>query len=440
MRFLPLLALAFLPAIAGLAEVQRPARAQSSDTQPAFVYGINAAVPDSYVGTFAPGSDAIYLLADEVSIISPRQTEISFWPITNEYRANWHSRNDPVPGTLEVLRNGGIVAERTATDYTIHFTQQEGETSAELFLGQAALDAEASFRARQQAFQEAAVAYQRAEREWLNAAAEANSRQEAGESVSLPPAPERPDPIGVFSNGLNTGIPIDLEAGEYQIRLRGPNGTIVPGSERALTVFGARRTSVGYTVVPETRWTTPLESPAASDVIFGEAGGALYLEPHMAREYPARAWALLQNPQRLGGTVGGWEWVNGERLTGAKLEVLVGGRMIEQRELTPYQVKQLPGSQLGYEVLEYVADAEGAPPAPDFEAYPIHLDAVREQYQVRLISEQGQVMPGSERQVSVAEDIPLTRLLLLPLAPLAVGAVVNRRWPRRGNVARELAG
>ncbi|MCC2627590.1 MAG: hypothetical protein K0S14_1240 [Thermomicrobiales bacterium] len=284
---------------------QHSTMAQTTDGERAFVYGINAAIPGNFVGTFAPPSaDAIFLLADGTSVISPRFTEIYFWPITNEF---------------------------TPTDYTILFSQEETTTTAELFLGQAAIDAEANFRARQEAFNEASAEYQRAERAWLDAVAEANARQQAGETVALPPAPVIPEPIGIFSNGLNQGIPIDLDPGQYDIWLRDANGDVVPGSERTLTVFAARRTGVGYTVVPETRWTTPLDSPAPSDVIVGAADSTLYLEPHLTREYPAREWALLQDPQAPQGDVGGWQWVQGERLEDQRLEIVAGEDVVDQR-------------------------------------------------------------------------------------------------------------
>src|SRR5215212_7605393 len=122
--------------------------AQATDSQRAFVYGINAAVPDNFVGTFAPPSaDGIFLLADGTSVISPRFTEIYFWPITNEFRANWSALNEPVPGVLEVVSNGRVVAELAPIDYTILFSQEGTTTTAELFLGQVAIDAEANFRA-----------------------------------------------------------------------------------------------------------------------------------------------------------------------------------------------------------------------------------------------------------------------------------------------------
>src|SRR5215212_690777 len=326
--------------------------AQTTSSERAFVYGINAAVPDNFVGTFAPPSaDGIFLLSGGTSVISPRYTEIYFWPITNEYRADWSALNEPVPGVLEVVKDGRVVAELTPTDYTIHFKQEGTTTTGELFLGQAAVAAEADFRSRQATFQKASSAYQQAEQAWLDAMADINSRQKAGEPVEVPPEPVQPEPIGIFSNGLNSGFPIDLEPGQYGIRLRGSDGKIVPESERALKVFAPRRMGVGYTIVPETRWTTPLESSAPNDVIFGAADSALYLEPHLAREYPRRDWSLLQNPQRLSADSGGWEWVNGEKLGDQQLEINASNGMTDRRSLTPFSVRQEPGSQLGYEVI-----------------------------------------------------------------------------------------
>ena len=446
MKRLVAMALAGLLLCIGVQQGQpRPAMAQTTDGERAFVYGINAAIPGNFVGTFAPPSaDAIFFLADGTSVISPRFTEVYFWPITNEFRADWSALNEPVPGVLEVVSNGRLVAELTPTDYTILFSQDETTTTAELFLGQAAIDAEANFRARQEAFNEASVEYQRAERAWLDAVAEANARQQAGETVALPPAPVIPEPIGIFSNGLNQGIPIDLDPGQYDIRLRDSDGDIVPGSERTLTVFTSRRTGVGYTVVPETRWTTPLDSPAPGDVIFGAADSTLYLEPHLTREYPAREWALLQDPQAPQGDVGAWQWVQGERLEDQRLEIVAGEDVVDQRSLTPYNVRQVPGSQLGYEVIAIDPSTSATPETseterPDFAAYPIYLGATGEQYQIRLASREGEIMPGSTRLVRVPENPPITRLFVFSVLPLVAGAIVITRRQRGARLPRDVA-
>jgi hypothetical protein len=212
-----------------------------------------------------------------------------------------------------------------------------------------------------------------------------------------------------------------------------------------MIIFAPRRTGVGYTIVPETRWTTPLESPAPSDVIVGAADSALYLEPHLAREYPGRDWALLQNPQRLQGDVGGWEWVNGERLRDQRLEIIAGEEVVDRRSLTRYEVRQVPGSQLGYDVIEMDSSASGTPDTadsrrPDFAAYPLDLEAPGEHYQIRLTAEQGEIVPGSNRLVHVPENPPITRLFVLPVIPLVAGAIVISRRRRGVRAPRPFAG
>jgi hypothetical protein len=428
----PLLIIAAMLATTGLlAATSDRASAQFERGERAFVYGINAAIPDNFVGTFAPPSaGTIYLLAGQPSLVSPRYTEIAFWPITNEYQPDWTMLNEPAPGTLEILQNGAVIAEVASTQYTIHFAQSEEITTAELFLGDDATAAHEQFEARQDAFQEQANAYFDAEREWQDAMADINERRLAGETITdVPPAPQRPDPIGIHSNGLNQGMPIDLEPGSYAIRLRAEDGTIVPDSERALQVFAPRRVGVGYTVVPQTRWTTPDESPAPTDVIFGAADSNLYLEPRVARELPARSWALLQNPQRSAADAGDWVWVNGEMLIDATLQVIGDGQVIAEEPLTAYDVEQVPGRQLGYDVVPHDPEGSGA---PSFEAYPIQLAGTGARYEVRLMGDDGQPLAGSVREVRVPANPPVSRLFVLSAAPLVVGALVITR--RQGRV------
>ncbi len=402
-----------------------PATAQAPERQSAFVYGINAAVPGNFVGTFAPpAARSIYLLAGETSIISPRITEIYYWPVTNEYRANWTSQNELVPGTLEVLRNGRVVQEVASTEYTIHFVPKGESATAQSYFGAEARAAEARFRTRQQSFQEASHMYNAELRAWQDAV---DAAREKGDPGNIHPEPALPEAIGVFSNGLNRGFPLDLPPGAYRIQVRGTDGRPVRESERTLTVFDARRSAVGYTVVPETRWTTPEEVNDPSDVIVGKAGSSLYLEPRITREYPARAWDLLQNPQQPVGTGSDWKWVTGESVREGALETAAGDRVLARQSLTSYRVKQVPGAALGYEVLRFDPNAKGAPASPDFEAFPLRLGDRRSVYRIRMVSPEGAVMEGSERLVHVPASVSIPQLLLLPAAPLAIGAALMFR-------------
>jgi hypothetical protein len=435
-RLADLLAIVLLIA---LLQVSSQAQAQTQQKERAFVYGINAAFAATYLGTFAPDSaSAIYVLADQTSVISPRITEIYFWPITNEYQADWTLVNELVPGKLEILRSGQLITTVDPTKYTIQFTPHGAAADAKLYLSAEAEQAQAQFKAKQVAYQRASGAYLEAQRQWTAALDAAVAQRAAGKNVALPPEPQPPAPIDIFSNGLNDGFPIKLASGNYQIQLRSPNGTIAPQSRRDLVVFAPRRVAVGYTVVPETRWTTPDQVTDLNDVILGEPGSNLYLEPHVTREYLARAYTLLQDPQAHDIETSEWTWVNGEPLHDSQLQIVVGDQIADQRALTPYSVKQLADTALGYEVRPYVPGSASSGSNPDFAAYPIRLEASGAPYSVRLVSPQGTVVDGSTRQVRAPSRVAFSQLLLLPAAPLIVGALIILRRRRRMRLPRDV--
>ena len=120
------------------------------------------------------------------------------------------------------------------------------------------------------------------------------------------------------------------------------------------------------------------------------------------------------------GDTGGWEWVNGERLTDGQLQILANNEVVDRRQLTPFWVEQVPGRQLGYDVHEFVAGGvENQPEVPDFVAYPLQLQAPGERYETQLVSDQDSVLPGSVRLVNAPTSAPLPRLLILPASATA---------------------
>ena len=417
------------------------AQAQESNRQRAFVYGINAALANTYTGNFVPPSiPTIYLLADQISVISPRMTEIYFWAITNEYKASWELLNQPVAGSLEVAQGGQVIQQTEPTSYTIHYQTRGTEVDAQLFIGNQADAAQARFSADQQRYQADLSAYYKAQLAWTAAVDDANRRSQAGEKVTLPPQPQTPEPISVVSNGVNHGIPIKLSAGSYQVRLRGRDGAIVPDSARTLVVFAPRRSAIGYMVVPETRWTTPDQVTDLSDVIVGKASSQIYLIPHSEREYPARSYSLLQNPQQQVGETDDWTWVIGEPITTGQLVVIADRLAPERRALTPYQVKQVPGAALGYEIQKFVPDPSRPNAVPDLVGYPIQIDQPGSGIEIHMVSPQGELLPGSSRLVRTPATTPLSILMLLSLAPLVVGAVVIVRRRMKLRLPRNIAG
>ncbi len=413
---------------------QRPSQAQSPEQSDAFVFGINASVPGAVIGTFAPPSvDSIYFLADRTSILSPRQTRVYYWPITNEYRAAWSEVNEQVEGTLEILQGSEVVATVQQVTYTIHFSTGERAPRPQLYVGQEALQADARFQEAQTAYREAALAYQAARQAWLAQAREAAASLTADgvDPETLPPAPQQPEALNLFSTGLNSGYPVELPAGSYQIRTRLPDGSIIPESERRLIVFAPRRTAVGYEVVPENRWTFPEELNDLSSAVFGENDSVIYLKPYIVREYPSLPYERLQDPQYVGDTSGPeWMWVSGEPLEEEILEIVRDGRVEELVGLQPYFVRQVPGRELGYEILPYAPDTPDLTPRIDFVGYRIALSTERPAFEVRLRSPEQTLLSGSTRAVRVVEPISVYTLLPLSLLPLIIGAGLLF-WRRR---------
>lgn len=399
--------------------------AQAVDRQETFVYGINAGIPDAVIGTFAPPVvDTIYLMSTETSILSPRITSVYYWPITNDYRASWNVLNEVVEGELEIMRGLQLVETVEQTTYTIHFHQGQGSSNKPtLYIGSEAEAAYAQFQAEQEAYRIALLAYEEARQAWIAAARELQDQGVPPDQ--FPPGPEEPRPFNTFSTGLNQGFPVNLNPGSYRIRTRAPNGTIVPGSERRIVVFAPRRTAVGYEVVPEQRWTFPEESNDLEGAILGAENTVVYLKPFVTREYPALFYTRLQDPQDSSVTQAGeWTWVAGEPIENATLELVRNGRVLEQIPLLEYTVKQTPGGEFGYDILEYNSRTPDTTPRVDFVGYRVPLTSNNRNFSIQLRSSDDTLLLGSERAMRVTNVQSPILLGSISLLPLLIGGGV----------------
>ena len=399
--------------------------AQETEHHEAFVYGINAVVPNAVIGTFAPPAvDTIYLLAGETSIISPRITNIHYWPLTNEYRPSWSTLNEPVEGSLEIRRGFQKVAMVEQTAYTIHFKVGEGGGNEHsLFVGEEAITAHAQFEADQLAYQDAVLAYEEARQAWLSATHE--SQQQGTPSNSVQSAPVELVPLNTMSNGLNRGFPVNLDAGNYRIRTRKADGTIVPNSERRLVVFSPRRTTIGYGLLPEQRWTIPDESNEPESVILGATDTVVYLKPYFTSEYPSIPYHRLQYPQDTSEVQEGeWTWVAGKPIKDVVLERLGNGRVSEQIPLLPYTVRQTADVELGYEILPYDSSTLDVTPRVDFVAFRLLFTDDDRNFTVQLRSLDGTLLEGSNRAVHVASESYRIVFWLIGSLPLLVGGSI----------------
>jgi hypothetical protein len=399
------------------------ANAQAPEQTEAFVYGINASLPGSVVGTFAPPQvDEIFLLADQTSILSARRTLVYYWPITNEYRASWSRMNEQVEGVLEVLQGGEVIASYEQTPYTIHFGAGDSRKIPQLYIGDEAIAANEQFEAEQLAYRQATVDFEAARQEWLAMAREAQARGDDPSTIPAPPT--SPTPISIYSTGLNSGFPINLPDGTYQVRTRTVDGDIIPESVRDLTIFAPRRTAVGYELIPEARWTFPEDLSDLSNAVLGEDETVIFLKPRVVREFPAEPYERLQDPQYVGRGGQEWSWISGEQAPDGILELVQNGEVVERVGSEQYHVKQVPGKEYGYEIIEYDPNNLDETPRVDFEGYRVELSSDLPSYEVRLRTPEGDLFVDSEREVRVVDPVSLGILIPIALIPLLLGAGV----------------
>jgi hypothetical protein len=407
-----------------LAALAGPAGAQAPPRERQFVYGLNLFDGADYAASYAPASvDTLYVLADHESVIDPRRTDVYYWPITNEYRADFAALNELVPGTLEIEQGGRAVAALPLTEYVVQVDQAKQRGRSRLATGPAARELYARFERERAAHVEQLHTHSQANEEYLR-------RRQAGDTAAQPPP--APPPFTLFSTAVNQGFAIRLPAGEYRIRVRDTTGAVVPGSERRLVAMTPRRQGIGYEVVPQEKWTFPERASDPSSVLYTVPGGVVYLQPYTALEFNALEYARLQNPQDLKATPNRWTWVHVAPVDGATL-VVEGDGQREQIRQEGFLVEQAPGPALGYVVKPLPAPAAAGAAAearaPDIVGFRGEAPAGRATLRLWLVDAAGRPLAGSERELVVNPAVPDWLLLLPVAAPLAagLGAVLWRR-------------
>ncbi len=402
------------------------ALAQAPPRERRFVYGLNLFTGVEYTTGFVPPAvDTVYVLADHDGVLDPKMTEVYFWPITNEFRADFTSLNEFVPGRLEIVQGRQVAATLELTEYVVQVDPAAEMGSGRVFVGEAA-------RARWERFLAERAAYLERLRAHTEAMVSFNQRIEEVRSkggsspgaVGLEP-PVEPAPFSLYSTEIGRGFALRLAAGEYTIRVRDAGGEIVADSEKRLVAVAPRRHGVGYEVVPQEKWTVPEQASDPTDVVYTVPGGVAFLRPFAGQELNALAHARLQNPQDLAATSNRWRWVHVAPLGQVTLVVRHGDR--EQRlEIEPFAVEQLPGAWLGYRVVpfgERVRDGR-AERKPDITAFRVAAPSDRGTLSLRLVDADGREVPGGARELVVVSDVAGWQLALPVLVPLAIGLTV----------------
>ncbi len=396
---------------------------QEPEKKREFVYGVNAFTGLEYEGVAYPNTvDTLYLLADVVNIVSPRESLVYFWPITNQLQVDWSALNEKVEGTLELLQGGSVVATIEQTQYVIQYPDGLGIGKVHVYTGEEAVRQQQEFERQRIEFRDRVFAYYEATRQYR---ADLLEKARSGEKMegAPPPPPEEPAPFLFFSTAVHEGFPLNLAAGRYQIRVRDPDGNIVPESERSLVAFASVRDGVAYSVIPHDKYTFPEESRDPSQVLYARAGSIFYLQPSNALEYNDFYLIHLSEPQSTRGNLQQYQWMPLRSIDEGTLEILVDGQVVEQIERRNYVVRQITGTARGYEIHDQSTTTEERlrRRRPDFSGYAVVVEPDRPSFSLRLVDEDGIVLPGSERDVHLVHTAAAGNFYALPLLPLALG-------------------
>ena len=223
------------------------------------------------------------------------------------------------------------------------------------------------------------------------------------------------------------GFQVNLPEGDYRIRLKDLDGQIIPDSEKKIVVFSHRRTGIGYKIIPESRWTIPERSDDPQETIYvmGGSNAAIYLQSFYEAEYNDAYYRGLLDTQDHSGATDRWTWAHMEALHQATMTIsgVNGVGELDMIEEKPFNVVQMPGPRLGYQVLEYDQETMGGQ-RPTFVGFEFGLERDDRKVMISLIDQDGVVVEGSEREIRwVPEKRPAIQFLWLCL-PLLVGSII----------------
>jgi len=398
--------LALLPSVL---QAQEPARRRE------LVYSLIVSDGGAYNTTFAPASaEVIYVFAESDVALAPSTTEVYFWPLTSDWRADFGALNEPTDGMLEVARDGAIVAQLPLVDVILQIDPMRGWEGGRLFVGPDAVEARRAFEQERQGYLDRLREYGVVAEAHIRQADEARRLAPPGQAVAIPPAPQPPAPMSLYSGEIARSFHVRLSAGEYNIRVRAANGATIVGSERRLVAIAPRRYGVVYEVVPQEKWTMPERADDPANVLYVLPGGVVYLRPFGAHELNEREHARLRNPQELSGSANRWTWVRTAPATTLPLRVDAG--LVEQGS---FSVRQLPGAALGYTIVPHAG-----PEAPDLVAFRVDAPGARGGRSIAVTDSGVLELPGSRRELRAVAPIADWQLALPVLVPIGVGATV----------------
>jgi len=408
--------------------------------QEQLVYSWNVFDGKTYTAGFIPKSeDTIYLIANKDNAISAKKTLVYFWPITGKYMAGWKTLSEGVDGILEILKDGKVIKRLKKEDNVLYYPEGYWGEKALFYKDEEARKQYEKYKKVLDDYYNALKKYYEARIEYRKKLdkffKEVKKRREAGEegplNIEIPKEPKPPKGPNFYVTEPKKDYIINLPPGKYRIRIRARDKTIIEGSEKNLFVFTSRRTrGVGYEIIPGNRWTKKEQCNDPASIIYAAGKNVLYFRPYFQDEYNELYHNKLMDPQNTG-RVENWKWVHTDPIKDVILLFYGRGNPLSKVIEKPYIVQQIPGPELGYNILEY--NKKDFPyKNPTFSGYQLVLTKKlpREGYFIYLEKKgKSTIMPKSKREIRIVKKENANFLYCLSIFPLVVGGIVfATRW------------
>ena len=420
----------------GLFGISTIARAEAPVLREQLVYSLTSFNGSGYSKSFCPVTeDTIYLITNEPSVISPRKTIVYFWPITQKYMAGFSTLNEEVAGKLELIQNGKVIETLDKTSYSLYYPEGYYSEKAIVYTDASAIESFKKYQAAVDQFNtqlkqyyENMAQYREAFNRFLE---EVRRRREAGDTgpinIPIPQEPKPPEFVQFYSTEPAQGFVLKLPVGSFEIQLRAEDGTLVEGSEKKVVVFTSRRQGgTGYEIIPGNRWTKKENCDEPSLIIHAIGKNELYFNPFLQDEFNELYHNKLVDPQNIG-RLERWKWVHVDPIENVKTILGYKQQILQTVDKQPYFVKQIPGPELGYEILNYSEELKQQGYQPTFESYKVILDPnlPKRDYSVSLVqSDNSQPIPQSERVIRLLKKENASYLYAIPFFPLVVALIV----------------
>lgn len=414
--------LILLPVRPLLAQEDDPGAGDSQGRgQEHFVYSASYFDGEGYASAFVPPTvTTIYLQAGVDNVLAPRETVVFYWPLTNQYLADWQRLNNLKEGSLVIAQGGRTIGEFELETYITQVDNDDPANTLVLYTGGEAEEKYQEWSQAQEAYRLALFQFSQDEDEWKNAMTKLFEEYGPGNvpEDEIPPLPVKPELPSISSSRPAQGFVINLKPGTYDIRLQLPDGSVEEDSIKQLIVFENQGSAIAYNILPADRWTVPEESANPNHVIYIPGGTTVYLQPFNARVYNERYFVRMRFPQDQVARPDRQLW-QAHLPNPAKTLRVSDGTEVTEIPLKFFYVEQRTGSR-GYTIVTFDPNVHNSSSFGGFEI------AIRPggRYLVELLDENGSVIAGSRREIRALPTGLSPYLYGLSALPLVAGAVV----------------